>query len=809
MHNELHSGVGAKRPLDVYVGMGTQTDSPARSHLPPPSLTSTATLTGSTSSMYGTVRHETTETASTPTSTSLLGNLDPGTRPGLNDATLSLPPAPPVTGFTATLDSLAKLRQFKAEVEASRSAKASASNADPNTSTTAANGNTNNGLWETSGLASTSSPALSSAQGTGLGTAEFDTSQLAKMAQSFIEKQQRQSQPQPESQRQNQLGSGNDLAPADVGRSDTRAREYPSSALDREHELRGKLKSRHDKPPRSPQADLDRTPQDRDKRTDTAGPADPTRASLHVPPRISATGKYLPPLPSDPRFTRRDVTNSSQGERAVPPRDSARSHAGNAGDARSARSGGWASRRDESRPTLPRQGDERSSSWNERHEGHKPADRIAGVTRPPPATLLYEHNAPAHTRSRSRSRSPPRAREPYPRESINRAQKEDPYESYAASRGLPTMPKDGRALPSPYPTVDLRDRGVGYPDHARNANEYDARRDPRYSDPAERESIRDRYSRRSPPPAAAARRHPSPPREHSLCPDQRFDEHQRERDRDSSYKPSSSAYVQPASGATSHTLAPPQTPQLAAIGLDANNVVETLQALKAQISKLEKLVPASLVKAVSSPGNTSASASASTAGNGNGSGSEDPGPDRGPGPGHRSGPNPVMCSLLLLPFTITECRDQDLYRLRLLHLGGEVIIRGTAMDPRTASNLIRLTGIVLAMAAICMGHQDLIVIITTTMDTSMNEMESITLGMIEDEDKVEVELEADQEVEGVEGVEAEEGVIEAERFKPAKEITNLQIIPPHQITPQLEQKISGQSQSISNCYSVIPLLASD
>ncbi|WVF68445.1 hypothetical protein IAT40_003211 [Kwoniella sp. CBS 6097] len=683
-----------KRPSDLQIGSstirvpdtglhsgGTPIDSPAQSHLPTPSLTSTSMASSSSSSrpspaqtLAETARYA---PASANTSTSA-------------SARSSTPQAGP-QAMTATLDSLAKLRQFKAEVEASRIAKASAliansaATASPAASTTAsANANAGTGASMNPGL-STSVPASAgiptSSQSPRLDKMDFDTSQLAKMAQSFIEKQQKQAhQSQPQLQLQAPVGQGNSPASVDAAghrdvssQSQGDTRVYPATGMDREQELREKLRSRPLVNPRSPRADLKL--QDRDRVQDLYDRRDPSRTAFDNPAsaaRSPGTGRHLPPLPSDPRFTRREVNdnpNSHNGRGE--PRDLARPDAGNTSEANTghghrdgdlrtaypkrgdyeARPGERQSHHDQ-RDTAgdryadsPRHGEGRRLSHDEWYGGQKLADRIAGRSSPPPSSSPYIQpgrlRSPTHPgprpQSRSRSRSPARTRDiyaPFPANPVanrtrhypdsvqaptaqqrpgvasggrlidndrGRAVIEDPYETYAARRGLPTGPGSVRLPASPYALDDTRHRESAYPVSPRDPLEHKS--NPRYPEHSPRDPIRDPYPRRSPPPVA--RRHPSMPRGPPQPIEQRYNrnrdrERDTDRDWDRDYGRSDIAYTISPAGSTRQVPPPPPPASSASVGLDTNNVVETLQALKEQISKLEKLVPASLVNAVSS-----------------------------------------------------------------------------------------------------------------------------------------------------------------------------------------------------------------
>ncbi|WVQ95997.1 hypothetical protein IAU59_003097 [Kwoniella sp. CBS 9459] len=793
-----------KRPTEVNVGLdtadrgshsGTLIISPAHSHLPTPSLTSTSTA--STSTRTGKVQSSSSELqAPPPRSASATGG--------------------PSGGMPATLDSLAKLRQFKAEVEASRSAKAGL-NANASASVTASahvnakgrsdtdpqsNVNTNNSAGAASiapgSTATTSGPLLTSGRGTGMGMEEFDTSQLAKMAQSFIEKRQKQVQPQPQPQPQPDTGNsfggasayqGNSaITHVDRSQGGTQAQAHLMSGADREQELRERLKSRASNTfSRSPQAQVSiQKPYDHGWQSiaETYG----SLVTNKSPPKV----KHLPPLPSDPRFTRREVNDRSRtevtgskystgvyaasaGETSTPrnrdgdPRGGATytGHQGHEGGPRDARYDQRDTARDHYEP-LSRQGHERRPSQSESCEEKRLTDRTAGAPRPPSPALPYALPSRPRPRSRSRSRSPQRTRDTYTRAAANppgnrtgnypeigspataaqrwpvgvndrsrssydrdegRTLNRDPYESYAARRGLPTAFKGDIVPASPHAPVDRREHVPSQPPSAReDPRDYGhtARGDARYPDSSsssrELEPIRVPYPRRSPPPVA--RRPLSPLRPTRVQADQRAADRTYVRDPDQPRwahprVPSASSDVARLPPSTAATAAPAPPSPLEAIGLDTNNVVETLAALKAQISKLEKLVPAALANAATSSTIASAGAGpgATTA-------------DRGYPRPYSSGP-PLR----------TRSRSRSPVRPRLDQSMGEIHIQDMATPLALALDLalvlVLVPGFLVGMIAIV----SLGMITTTKEDT--------TMIMKEDADEDAVEVGEDREVEAV------------------------------------------------------------
>ncbi|WVW86999.1 hypothetical protein I302_109055 [Kwoniella bestiolae CBS 10118] len=459
--------------------------------------------------------------------------------------------ASPNKGIAESLDSLAKLRQFKAEVEATRQ------NTNLNKSTVLAG--------------------------------EMNPSQLAKMAESFIMQQ--------------QLKSGDASSAPDM----TGQNVSTSAAEDKEKELKEKLLSKSQSrsmniSDNANKRERGRTDSPYNERALTSGQQENKRmrndVSLppHAPWDERARGgeydyapapvkrdqnyendRFRPPHADDPRFTRREqfTPTSERGNAALRyQRDVSGSGSGSGADRRYSAGNGGRSRT----PPSVRNGRDVGSYANERGreeyriEGQRLADRISG---PGPATVpKYRPRSPSppsrvppRTYTNARPPSPPRppreSRErdyprppspprhyPDPRTPVNasfgrRTDHPDPYDTYANARGPPTGPKG--IAPDPYARAPSPGYGRPPPPPSR---EYGREQRYGYNQRAREAS----YSRGNPPP---------PPPEY------------RDQGR----------YDRPP------PLPPAGNPLMHGAGVDTTNVVETLEALKAQISKLEKLVP--------------------------------------------------------------------------------------------------------------------------------------------------------------------------------------------------------------------------
>ncbi|OCF73270.1 hypothetical protein I204_06501 [Kwoniella mangroviensis CBS 8886] len=463
------------------------------------------------------------------------------------------------TGTETTLDSLAKLRQFKAEVEATRQHSHPSTYVDNK-------GNPSGGV----------------------GMGEMNPSHLAKMAESFI-LQQRQKL---DSADEGKIASTNtSIEPADdSGYSRVNALEGSGSAKERELELKERLLSSRLRPSEN---------QDRKRNSESNSPFDERAygyeqnkrprndVQLPVNPpwndrykdrgRSSSTirsdnhddsdkyPRFPPPHPSDPRFTRREQSTGTTSSgpdykpsetNFVPSRYQNPPGRGHQRDRRYSQEGQGRPRTPPSPPIRnePGRNNVNRSFGRERegygydNQGQRLADRISGGGASPAPKYRPRSPSPARTYSNTRREreyprppSPPR-HYPGPRTPVDTTYGRrpdiptiDPYDTYANARGQPLRharpPSPGYGRPPP---PSMRDQRYGYDSKGRE----------------------DAYLGAPPPP-------PTPPGYHDR-------------------------YDRPP---------PPPPPPIGGNvfaqgqGMDTNNVVETLEALKAQISKLEKLVP--------------------------------------------------------------------------------------------------------------------------------------------------------------------------------------------------------------------------
>ncbi|WWD04528.1 hypothetical protein V865_002598 [Kwoniella europaea PYCC6329] len=452
-----------------------------------------------------------------------------------NDAT-SVPTKKIGTGMETTLDSLAKLRQFKAEVEATRQ--------HPTLNTHLAN-----------------------KDGPSVGMGEMNPSLLAKMAESFI------------LQQQQKLGSVGEGKPTNASTSTgvTDKGEYSpvnvvegrGSTKERELELKERLLFSKSRPMRNSESNSTFNERgygyedNKRSRNDIQLPVNSPWNERNDRGRSSSTirsdnhddqnerQRFPPPHPNDPRFKRREPSTSTTSSgpdhkpnetNFVPSRYQNPSGRGHERDRRYSQEGQGPGR-PRTPPPSPIRNDRRRDSVNrsfgrERegygygngNESQRLADRISGAGPSPAPKYRPRSPSPARTypyprreQEYQRGPTPPR-HYPDPRTPVDPTygrrpdiSNMDPYDSYANARGQPLgharPPSPGYGRPPPPPA---RDQWYGY-------------------DPKGRE---DAYSRAPPPP--------------------------------------------PPTGG--NVFAQGQ-------GIDTNNVVETLEALKAQISKLEKLVP--------------------------------------------------------------------------------------------------------------------------------------------------------------------------------------------------------------------------
>ncbi|WVQ66111.1 uncharacterized protein L199_004289 [Kwoniella botswanensis] len=457
------------------------------------------------------------------------------------------------TGVETTLDSLAKLRQFKAEVEATRQ--------HP-----------------------TLNAQLANKDGRSVGMGEMNPSLLAKMAESFILQQQQKLGIAGEGK-----GANTDASTGTTDKGDyspLNVLEGSGNTKERESELRERLLSSRSRPNENQSRKRNNESnspfiehgygyeENKRPRNDIQLPTNPPWNERNDRGRSTSTirsdnyddtnkySRFPPPHPNDQRFTRRDQsagttssgpdykpseTNFVPSRYQTPPereRDRRHSQEGRG--------------RPRTPPPPPIRNEPRRDSVNRsfggKREGHgygngnesqRLADRISGAGPSPAPKYRPRSPSPArnysnHRREQEYQRGPTRPRHyPDPRTPVDPTYGRrsdipniDPYGSYAIARGQPLgharPPSPGYGRPPPPPA---RDQRYGY-------------------DPEGRE---DAYLRAPPPPPGYHDRYDRPP--------------------------------------------PPPPPPIGGNvfaqgqGIDTNNVVETLEALKAQISKLEKLVP--------------------------------------------------------------------------------------------------------------------------------------------------------------------------------------------------------------------------
>ncbi|WWC92733.1 uncharacterized protein L201_007692 [Kwoniella dendrophila CBS 6074] len=299
-----------------------------------------------------------------------------------------------------------------------------------------------------------------------------------------------------------------------------------------------------------------------------------------------------PPHSNDPRFTRRDISTTSSSSSLSHSTD-VKPQAGSdyrptetnfvpvrfQNQPRSSEQDKHYRRRSRSPPARIAEPRQPFTSNHTRTEGRILADRIAGMGATPQNRLRSRSPPRRSSASHQRQITPPRSRD-YPRAA-------SPPQRYPDPR-TPATP----AFPPPGPPRRPDEFGQHVYDHQRPAP---GTRKDNAPDPYRR--VASPVRRRTPPP-------PLPPPLH----------HGREYERDPRYPhdPRGDPYTRNAYPGLPppeyqrhtddrydrpphppHPLAPPVS-SFPTAGIDTDNVVETLEALKAQISKLEKLVPASL-----------------------------------------------------------------------------------------------------------------------------------------------------------------------------------------------------------------------
>ncbi|WWC65774.1 uncharacterized protein I303_108396 [Kwoniella dejecticola CBS 10117] len=583
-----------------YEHQGT-VDTGFTSQLPTPSLTSNSTMSNASDMQAIPLSSSASALPSTSTSTLRGGGASPTTAstssiPAESDLSRASPSTHLANGTTNTprpLSSLDRLRQFKAEVEASRN----------NAHTKTASPGRGTGTSTATGISNTNA-----------GGVELDPGKLAKMAESFILQQQQGQQVKKEPSR-SPTASSSTIA------------ENGAVPSDRERALKEQLKSRtaqgNSRSPtaaakKSPPADIGYTAptqrgegqealhgqrQEQDERRNSTAPANPpwkdrdqdrsqqrlpvsqandnrslsTSASASGSASTTSAGKFQPPHPDDARFSRRDVPAAAAGADHKP-------SATNFVTPKFQRPANSSNKADRySRTPPPRSSHQPTAQAREQydrpraHDGQRLADRITGTPpgsgpgsmarsrersrSPRPAQREYRRgrSPPPLMRDHGRQPSPPRhypdPRTPVLPDYTAREDRPGPYDAYSAQR----LPHAG---------------GRGGPEQSYGripSPPYGKTHAYRPADPPTREYGRDRYHGYG---EDAYARHPhSHPHPHSPPPPP-AGYHRKQYPDDPRYH------------------GPPYPPgSMLPAGVDTNNVVETLEALKAQISKLEKLVP--------------------------------------------------------------------------------------------------------------------------------------------------------------------------------------------------------------------------
>ncbi|WWC73752.1 uncharacterized protein I206_107724 [Kwoniella pini CBS 10737] len=522
-------------------------DSALHSHLPTPSLTSNSTVSNS-------IDPPQVMSSSSSVSTSSVQEKSQKTN------------SPPNT-ITAprSLSSLEKLRQFKAEVEATRNNSKAANISSPNINIEETEMNpgklakmAESFILQQQQIKKENNPITSTST---VGENDFILSDREKALKEQLKLRSAQSQSRSPTSGSKRIAHNDSKAPSEEMNFSKRSRGDSG--------IQGQLQTSDQRRYPTLPANPPWNERNQDKLQKSPVASHSTTRAGSSSERNSNSAKFQPPHPNDPRFTRREVSTGSAGsvEPDYKPSDtnfvsSRFLRSGNGPHPMGRDSGSPPSRAALSSDSRGKERERNEFDRSRGYDGQRLADRIStkspgpphkyrqrspSPTRPAPRAYSRGHTPPHERRGQGRPPSPPR-QYPDPRTPVSPHQAgRDQYIGAHEQYGDPRMP-----LPPPPRTRPEIHERLPSPVHARLSQ--------RGLPPEDYMEGRYLSAHRGVP---FARHPPSAP---------------------------TPEYGRPPIVNHHHDRSPVPNPLVAA-GIDTNNVVETLQALKAQISKLEKLVP--------------------------------------------------------------------------------------------------------------------------------------------------------------------------------------------------------------------------